>query len=91
MLFDIDVRGALSIKQVYPENAVLIFIEPPSIEILSERLRNRKTEDEKTFQTRMQRVAMELDLGKKFDHRVVNDQLATAIEDVDRIIKQHIS
>jgi guanylate kinase len=91
MIFDIDVRGALSIKHMYGEKAVLIFIAPPSIEVLEERLRGRGTEDEATVRTRMERTAMEMELGKKFDHIVVNDTLAKAIDDVDHIIMNHLS
>jgi guanylate kinase len=90
MLFDIDVRGGLSIRRVYPKESVLIFIEPPSIDVLRERLRNRKTEDEETFQKRMDRVAMELERGKEFDYRVVNDILSVAIEEVQTIVDRHL-
>jgi len=90
MLFDIDVRGGLSIRRVYPKESVLIFIEPPSIDVLRERLRNRKTEDEETFKKRMDRVAMELERGKEFDHRVVNDTLSVAIEEVQAIVERHL-
>jgi len=90
MVFDVDVKGGLSIKRIYGTGAVLIFIEPPSITVLEERLRSRKTEDEKTFQTRMARVASELEIGKQFDFRVVNDSLPKAIDDVDKIIVHHL-
>jgi guanylate kinase len=86
MLFDVDVKGALSIKKQYPDDTVLIFVEPPSIEILTERLTNRKTEDGETIRKRLDRVPMELEKGKQFDSRVVNDQLPKAIQDVDSII-----
>jgi guanylate kinase len=91
MVFDIDVRGGLSIKKMYGPIAVLIFIAPPSLQILEERLRNRKTEDEETFRKRMARVAMELEAGNSFDHTVVNDNLECAINAVDEIINNHIS
>lgn len=90
MLFDVDVKGGLSIKRLYGENAVLIFIEPPSIAVLEHRLRNRKTEDEETFQKRMERVALELEMGTQFDFRVVNDSLPRAIDEVDTIIQKQI-
>ena len=86
MLFDVDVKGALSIKKQYPNDAVLIFIEQPSIQILTERLTNRKTEDAETIKKRLDRVPMEMEKGKEFDFRVVNDQLPKAIQDVDTII-----
>ena len=91
MVFDVDVKGALSIKKLYGKKTVVLFIEPPSIEVLEERLRNRKTEDENTFQRRMARAASELEIGKQFDHRVVNDSLTRAIDEVDEIITQQLS
>jgi guanylate kinase len=86
MLFDIDVKGGLSIKRNYPNDAVLIFIKPPSIEILEARLRGRKTEDATTFKKRMDRVAMELGMASQFDFEVVNDDLPKAIAEVDNIV-----
>ncbi|MCU0454265.1 MAG: guanylate kinase, partial [Bacteroidetes bacterium] len=56
MLFDVDVKGALSIKAKYPNDAVLIFVAPPSVEELRTRLVNRKTEDAATVERRMARV-----------------------------------
>jgi guanylate kinase len=91
MFFDIDVRGALSIKRMYGERAVLIFIAPPSLEVLEARLRGRGTEDEETVKRRMDRAAMEMELGAQFDHRAVNDDLAKAIDDVETIIMNHLS
>ncbi len=90
MVFDVDVKGGLSIKKLYGGTAVLIFIEPPSIAVLEQRLRNRKTEDEETFRKRMERVALELEMGQQFDFHVVNDMLAQAIDEVDEIIKKQI-
>jgi len=89
LLFDVDVKGGLSIKALYPE-AVLIFIRPPSVEKLYERLRNRRTEDVATLTRRMERVPMELSLGERFDHGVVNDVLERAIEEVDGIVQKAI-
>jgi guanylate kinase len=89
MLFDVDVTGALSIKSVYPNDSVLIFIKPPSFEALKERLLNRKTEDEATIRRRLDRVPMELEEGSQFDWQVVNDDLQTAITRVDEIIREH--
>jgi guanylate kinase len=90
ILFDIDVKGGLSIKRLYPE-ALLIFVEPPSIEVLYERLRNRGTESEATLKQRMERVPMELALGAGFDHRIVNDVLERAIAEVQGIVANYLT
>jgi guanylate kinase len=89
MLFDVDVKGALSIKKHYPHDSVLIFIKPPNFEVLKQRLLNRKTEDESTIKRRLDRVPMELDKGSQIDWQVVNDDLQTAIANVDEIIRQN--
>ena len=89
VLFDIDVKGGLSIKRHYPE-ACLIFIRPPSEEILLERLRKRKTEDQNAIARRMERVPMELELGGSFAHRVVNDTLDRAIAEVEKIVASYL-
>lgn len=91
MLFDIDVKGGLSIKRMYPHESVIIFIKPPGIEVLRDRLRNRKTEDEATFRRRMDRVAMELGMASQFDYQVVNDNLEQAIAEVNKLVIEHTS
>ncbi len=86
LLFDIDVNGAISIKKRFPP-ALLIFIAPPSEEILLERLRSRHTEDATTLARRMARVPMEMKKGDQFDVRVVNDDLERAVREVQTIIE----
>jgi guanylate kinase len=90
ILFDVDVKGALSIKNKYGNNAKLIFIMPPSIEKLIDRLRNRKTESEETLKRRMKRVKMEMSFAQDFDYRVINDLLEKAIEEVSGIVQKEI-
>jgi guanylate kinase len=90
LLFDIDVNGALTIKGKYPKDATLIFIQPPSLEVLRERLLKRNTEDERTVARRLERASMELEKGKRFDYRVVNDDLERAVCEVDEIVNRSI-
>jgi len=90
MLFDIDVNGALSIKKHYPGDSVLIFIEPPNMEELIQRLKNRKTENPESLQKRIERVPMEMERRLLFDERVVNDDLEKAVAEVDAIIFKYI-
>jgi guanylate kinase len=86
MVFDIDVKGALSIKRKYPRESLLIFIRPPSLEVLERRLRERRTEEPETLRKRMERFAMELAQAPAFDAVVVNDRLEQAVRDVDTIV-----
>lgn len=89
LLFDVDVKGALSIKRKYPQ-ALLIFISPPSFGVLEERLRARLTEDAATLARRLERVPMELAQAPYFDCRVVNDVLERAVDEVQEIVIYHL-
>lgn len=89
LLFDVDVKGGLSIHKQYPE-ACLIFIRPPSLEKLKERLAGRKTESDETISRRLERAPLELELGKQYEYQVVNDVLQTAIDDVQKIVTEHL-
>jgi guanylate kinase len=89
LLFDVDVKGALSIKRRYPE-ALLIFIQPPSFEMLEQRLRARLTENAAALERRLARVPMELAQAPLFEHRVTNDVLDRAIEEVQTIVQHHV-
>lgn len=86
MLFDVDVKGALSIKAHYPQESVLIFVKPPSMEALEDRLTRRQTENAETIRKRLDRVPMEMSAAEQFDHVVVNDDLQTAVAEVDAIV-----
>ena len=86
---EIDVKGALSLKKIYPE-AVLIFIYPPSFDELEKRLKKRNTEDDADFKKRIERAKMELRLKEKFDYFVENKILDNAISETESLIKKII-
>lgn len=87
VLFEVDVKGALSLKKIYPESH-LIFIDPPSFEELVKRLKNRKTENEADLQKRIDRAKMELSHKQDFDYIFVNDELQKVYKDVKKLIKE---
>jgi guanylate kinase len=89
ILFDIDVKGGLSIRNRYPES-LLIFIRPPSLQVLRERLRDRRTENDAAVSLRMERVPFELQLGVAFDYQVVNDDLPRAIAEVNAVVSRYL-
>lgn len=78
IIFDVDVKGAMSLKNKYPDQTLSIFIEPPSVEILIERLKNRNTETPETLNTRIERVRYELTYSQQFDCVIINDNLEVA-------------
>lgn len=87
ILLEVEVNGALSIKNVYPD-AVMIYLLPPSLEELEKRLRARKTENELDFQKRIERAKMELSLKEKFDYFIVNNNLNVAILELKELIEK---
>lgn len=90
LVLELDVKGALSIKNIYSD-AVLIFIQPPSIGELKQRLEKRKTETEADFKKRISRAEMELRQKDEFDHRVLNIDIEKAKKDVNEIIEEEIN
>ena len=86
MLFDIDVKGGLSLRRVFPADTLLIFIQPPSLDVLRQRLEGRRSETPESVERRVARARMEMEEGKKYDHVVVNDVLARAVDEVDGLI-----
>ena len=77
VILEIDVQGAFQIRDKVPE-AHLVFIEPPSIEVLEQRLRGRGTEDEATIKRRMEAAQVELSRKMEYDIQLVNDDLDEA-------------
>jgi guanylate kinase len=86
VLFDIDVQGGQQIKQAV-EQAVLIFLLPPSIDELVRRLSKRKTESENEIMQRLKVAVWEMEQGKSYDHHVINGDLDDAVEEVEKIRK----
>lgn len=87
IIFDIDVKGAVNIKKRYGEQALSIFIKPPSFEVLCERLQDRATEDSKSLETRLARAKKELTFEKKFDIVIINDDLVQAKKEATNIVE----
>ena len=85
IILEIDTQGALKVKKQMPES-VLIFICPPSLETLENRLRGRHTEDEETIQKRLKEVKEELKRAENFDYKIVNDNLENTVSELEKII-----
>jgi guanylate kinase len=88
IIFDVDVKGALAIKKIYREKALLIFIMPPDIETLKDRLKKRATESTEQINERIKRVDLEIGKANDFDYIVVNDNLSKAVTEVLKIISK---
>jgi len=85
--FDIDVKGGLNIKKKYGKDALAVFVKPPSVSVLEQRLRTRSTEDEASIRKRIERATYELSFEKEFDVVVINDHLEKAQQESLNIIR----
>ena len=85
VILEIDVVGALNAKKAFPES-VLVMIAPPSVDELKRRLKGRSTETDEEIEKRLSRLEYELSKKDKYDFVVVNDDLETAIAEVEKIL-----
>lgn len=90
LIMDIDVKGALNVKKRYGDDALTLFILPPSLEELEHRLRARSTDSEESVLRRLGKAEFEIGFADSFDCRVVNDELDTAVSEVESIIGEFI-
>jgi guanylate kinase len=87
VIFDVDVRGGLALKNYYKERALAIFVKVPSLERLEDRLRSRGTETEESLSKRIFKMKFEWSFQDKFDVVLVNDQLEIAVEEAQQLFK----
>ena len=89
-ILDIDVKGGVNVKRMYGDKARSIFIMPPSIETLRQRLLSRATDSIEAINQRVDKAAFELTFSDKFDNQVVNDDLDKAVEETRQLILDFI-
>lgn len=89
VVFDIDVQGALDIKKVYGDRALAIFVDPLSKDVLFERLKGRNTETPESLKKRLDKANRELTFRDRFDMKLLNDDLETALAEAEKIVKEH--
>ncbi len=90
ILLDIDIEGAFRIKKIYGENALIVFIRPPSVRELGRRLRERATENEDTIRVRLDRARRELDAVRQADKVIENDDIERAVKETLRVVRRFI-
>lgn len=90
VVFDVDVKGGINIKKYYGDEAMSLFIQPPSVEELRRRLEGRATDTPEAIQQRLDKAEYELTFAPKFDHIVVNDDLETAKQEALRLLKDFL-
>ncbi len=90
-LFDIDVRGGLNLKKTFGEKALAIFVMPPSLAILEQRLRSRGTDDEESILKRIGKAEYELSFAPEFDRILVNDSLEKALAEAESMVQDFLA
>ena len=90
ILFDVDVVGGLNLKRIFGDEALAVFIMPPSVEELRRRLAGRGTDDPEVIERRVAKAASEIARAPEFDHVVVNDRLEDAIREITDILNRFI-
>jgi guanylate kinase len=91
-VFDIDVQGGVNLKRIFGDKALSVFIQAPSVEVLRERLVGRGTDTEEAIERRVAKAASEMEFAAgKFDYVLINDDLATAKTEAERIITEFLS
>ena len=91
VLLDVDVKGALRVKELFGERALTLFIAPPSLEALGDRLSARGTETAETLAVRLARAEEELTYADRFDAIIVNDDLEAAVAETSRRVAAFLS
>jgi guanylate kinase len=91
LLLDLDVKGALNLKKLFPDSALLVFIKPPDMDTLRERLIKRGGADQDGLQERLDRASLELAHAGEFDETVVNDTLERAVGEITEKITRFLS
>lgn len=90
-VLDIDVQGALNIKEVFPDISFILFIKPPSLETLKKRLKLRDTESEESIRKRINKAESELEFADSFDSYIINDDLDLAILEAKSLVQSFIN
>jgi guanylate kinase len=90
VVFDVDVTGAVNIKRHYKEEAISIFVNPPSLEALEERLRCRNTETPENITKRLRKAKLELTYASKFDFVITNNNLEETLAEVETLVENFL-
>ncbi len=91
VVFDVDVKGGVNIKKQFGDQALAVFVKPPSVEVLKERLIGRNTETKETLKKRLDRAVYELGFEDKFDVVLINDNLEKAKEESLILVNNYIN
>ncbi len=90
-VLDVDVKGGVSIKEFYKDRALAVFVKPPSLEVLEQRLRKRATDSDASISARLYKANFELNFEDRFDVVITNDDLDRAVDEAEKIVRAFIT
>ncbi len=90
VMFDVDVKGGVNLKRKFPNNSLAVFVMPPSIDELRERLLKRGTETEESLKVRIGKAQEEMTYANQFDYVLTNNQVETAFAEAERIVENFL-
>jgi guanylate kinase len=90
VIFDVDVEGGLNIKKYFGQDALAVFVKPPSVEVLEQRLRYRSTETEETLRMRIEKAVHELEFESQFESILMNKDLDKALGEAESLINKFL-
>jgi guanylate kinase len=91
VIFDVDVIGGLNLKKIFADNALAVFVEPPSVDELEKRLRGRSTETEDKIAQRLAKAREEISYSEQFDLILINDDLNKACNEAEMLVKNFLA
>ena len=91
IIFDVDVKGGVNLKKYFGDKALSVFIQAPSVEVLRQRLIDRKTDSAEAIEERVAKATEEMTYAPKFDYILVNDDLATALAEAEKVVDDFLA
>lgn len=91
VIFDVDVQGGINLKKTFGDQALAIFVEPPSLNVLEKRLAGRDTENPESVKRRMSKAEAEMEFADRFDWLLLNDDLTEALQKAEEKVKEFLT
>ena len=91
VVFDVDVVGGINLKKIFGDDAFAVFVKPPSLEVLEQRLRDRSTDTEEKIKARLDKASEEMEYADRFDVVLVNDSLDDVLVNAEKVVSEFLS
>ena len=91
VIFDVDVVGGKKLKEIFGKDALAVFVQPPTLEILEQRLRDRSSDPEEKIRDRLAKASSEMEFADHFDVIIINDRLEDALAEAEKVVREFLS